>query len=96
MSRSRPSLTLSQFSMRFIVFIDLLGTLMLPSTVVYLIYLIIVAATGTGPFPLISIILIAAVYGLQVIVFLLKRQWQYIGWMLIYVHYSQGLDSDSC
>lgn len=73
------------FSMRFIVFIDLLGTIILPATVIYLVYLIIEAATGQGQFPIISIILLAAVYGLQAIIFLLKRQWQYIGWLLIYI-----------
>ena len=64
------------FSMRFVVFVDLLGTIILPATVVYLIYLIVTVATGQGQFPLISIILIAAVYGLQAIIFLVKRQWQ--------------------
>ncbi|CAO1625037.1 unnamed protein product [Parajaminaea phylloscopi] len=73
------------FSMRFVVFIDLLGTIILPATVVYLVYLIVEAATGQGQFPIISIILIAAVYGLQAIIFLLKRQWQYIGWLIIYI-----------
>jgi len=34
---------------------------------------------------LISIIMIAAVYGLQAVIFILKRQWQHIGWMLIYL-----------
>lgn len=73
------------FSMRFVVFVDLLGTIILPATVVYLLYLIISVATGQGQFPLISIILIAAVYGLQAIIFLLQRQWQYIGWLIIYI-----------
>jgi chitin synthase len=73
------------FSMRFIVFIDLLGTVILPATVVYLLYLIITVSTGTSAFPLISIIMIAAVYGLQMVIFLFKRQWQYIGWMIIYL-----------
>ncbi|CAO1634865.1 unnamed protein product [Sympodiomycopsis kandeliae] len=73
------------FSMRFIVFIDLLGTIILPATVIYLIYLIVSVATGQGQFPIISIVMIAAVYGLQVVIFLLKRQWQYIGWLLIYL-----------
>ncbi|OSX56109.1 glycosyltransferase family 2 protein [Postia placenta MAD-698-R-SB12] len=50
------------FSMPFLVFIDLLGTLILPATVVYLFYLIIVVATGKAAFPLISIVMIAAVY----------------------------------
>ncbi|OTB03288.1 glycosyltransferase family 2 protein [Hypoxylon sp. CI-4A] len=73
------------FSMRFIVFIDLTGTLILPATTVYLGYLLYVIISGTGPLPLISIIMIAAVYGLQAIIFILKRQWQHIGWMIIYL-----------
>ncbi|UZJ51703.1 hypothetical protein CBS101457_001023 [Exobasidium rhododendri] len=73
------------FSMRFIVFIDLLGTIILPATTVYLVYLVIVVATGSAPIPYISIALIAAVYGLQMVIFLLKRQWQYMGWLLIYL-----------
>lgn len=73
------------FSMRFVVFIDLFGTIMLPATCVYLGYLIYVIATGTGPFPMISLVMLAAVYGLQALVFILKRQWQHIGWMIIYI-----------
>ncbi|EMD40311.1 glycosyltransferase family 2 protein [Gelatoporia subvermispora B] len=73
------------FSMRFFVFIDLLGTLILPATVVYLLYLIIVVATGKAAFPLISIIMLAAVYGLQAIIFLLKREFMLIGWMVVYI-----------
>jgi chitin synthase len=73
------------FSMRFVVFIDLFGTIILPATCGYLGYLIYRVATHTGQFPLISIIMIAAVYGLQAIVFIVKRQWQHIGWMLIYI-----------
>ncbi|OSX59590.1 glycosyltransferase family 2 protein [Postia placenta MAD-698-R-SB12] len=73
------------FSMRFFVFIDLLGTLILPATVVYLFYLIIVVATGKAAFPLISIVMIAAVYGLQAIIFLLKREFMLIGWMVVYL-----------
>ncbi|KAE9371501.1 glycosyltransferase family 2 protein [Stipitochalara longipes BDJ] len=73
------------FSMRFIVFIDLFGTLILPATCAYLGYLIYRVATHSGQFPLISIIMIAAVYGLQALIFILKRQWQHIGWMIIYI-----------
>lgn len=73
------------FSMRFVVFIDLFGTVILPATMVYLLYLIIVATTGNGQFPLISIIMLAGVYGLQAIIFILKRQWQHIGWMICYL-----------
>ena len=73
------------FSMRFVVFIDLFGTIILPATCGYLGYLIYRVATHSGQFPLISIILIAAVYGLQAVIFILRRQWQHIGWMLIYL-----------
>ncbi|PNS21059.1 hypothetical protein CAC42_3396 [Sphaceloma murrayae] len=73
------------FSMRFVVFIDLFGTIILPATCIYLVYLIILVATGTGQFPLVSIIMIAAVYGLQALIFIIKRQWQHIGWMIIYI-----------
>lgn len=73
------------FSMRFIVFIDLIGTIILPATCVYLGYLIYTVATGSGPFPLITLIMVAAVYGLQALIFILKRQWQHVGWMIIYL-----------
>lgn len=73
------------FSMRFVVLIDLFGTIILPSTVGYIIYLIWSVTTGQGQFPTISICMIAATYGLQALIFLLKRQWQHIGWMIIYL-----------
>ncbi|KAI9811878.1 MAG: hypothetical protein M1827_005229 [Pycnora praestabilis] len=73
------------FSMRFVVFIDLFGTIILPATCGYLAYLIYRLATHSGQFPLISIIMIAAVYGLQALIFIIKRQWQHVGWMIIYI-----------
>jgi chitin synthase len=73
------------FSMRFMVFIDLFGTIILPATCIYLGYLIYLVASNTGQFPIISIIMLAAVYGLQALIFILKRQWQHIGWMVIYI-----------
>ncbi|KAF9351725.1 hypothetical protein BGX26_010331 [Mortierella sp. AD094] len=73
------------FSMRFVVFLDLFGTLTLPASVIYLVYLIVVVATGTETLPQISLILLGAVYGLQALIFIIKRQWQHIGWMFIYI-----------
>ncbi|CDO75020.1 Glycosyltransferase Family 2 protein [Trametes cinnabarina] len=68
------------FSMRFFVFIDLLGTLILPSTVVYLVYLIVVVALGKAPLPILSIAMLAAA-----LIFLLKREFMLIGWMVVYI-----------
>ncbi|OZJ02150.1 hypothetical protein BZG36_04995 [Bifiguratus adelaidae] len=73
------------FSMRFVVMIDLIGTFLLPSSLVYLVYLLYIAISGNGPLPLISIVMLAAIYGLQAVIFLLRRQWQHIGWMIIYI-----------
>lgn len=73
------------FSMRFVVFIDLFGTIILPATCGYLVFLIYRVASHTGQFPLISIVMLGCVYGLQAVIFILKRQWQHIGWMIIYI-----------
>lgn len=73
------------FSMRFVVFIDLCSTIILPATCAYLGYLIYRAASHSGQFPIISIIMLAVVYGLQAIIFIIKRQWQHVGWMIIYI-----------
>lgn len=73
------------FSMRGVVFVDLIGTLMLPSVCIYLGYLIYVIASKTSPLPIISIVLIASVYGLQACVYILHRRWQHIFWMIIYI-----------
>ncbi|KAJ2470208.1 hypothetical protein IWW56_006579, partial [Coemansia sp. RSA 2131] len=73
------------FSMRFIVFIDLLSTIVMPATVVYLGYLIYQLVVSTSDTPLVSVYLLAAVYGLQALLFVIKRQWQHIGWMIVYL-----------
>lgn len=73
------------FNMRGVVFVDLLGTLMLPSVVVYLVYLIYVIASHTSPLPIISIVLIGVVYGLQTAVYIMHRRWQHIFWMIVYL-----------
>lgn len=62
-----------------------LGTIILPSTTVYIVYLIYMIATNSGPFPYLSLGMIAGVYGLQALIFIIKRKWQHIGWMIIYL-----------
>ncbi|KAI9302596.1 chitin synthase-domain-containing protein [Cunninghamella echinulata] len=71
------------FSMRFVVMLDLLSTLMQPAIVGYLVFLIYSIATSTDAVPIISIITIAGVYGLQAIIFILHRKWEYIIWMIV-------------
>jgi chitin synthase len=73
------------FSMRFIVFVDLLSTIIQPVTVAYIIYLIYWIITDTGNLPWISFVLLGVIYGLQAFIFIIRRKWEMIGWMLIYM-----------
>jgi len=73
------------FSMRFIVMIDLLSTLVQPVTVAYIVYLIVLVATESSYVPVTAFILLAAIYGLQAIIFILRRKWEMIGWMILYI-----------
>ncbi|KAI8977542.1 chitin synthase-domain-containing protein [Mycotypha africana] len=73
------------FSMRFVVLIDLIGTLTLPVSFCYLIYLIYTIAAHAGPFPTLAIGMLAGLYALQILVFMLRREWQHIGWMFFYL-----------
>ena len=47
-------------------------------------YIIYLAASG-DQIQTVSIILIVAVYGLQALVFVLRRKWDMIGWMVFYI-----------
>jgi chitin synthase len=62
------------FSMRFVVMLDLLSTLVMPAVVCYLGYLVYQLCTNTSQVPLMSIITLAGVYGLQAIIFILRRK----------------------
>jgi len=71
--------------MRFIVFIDLLSTIVQPVTVAYLVYLIVSVVRSPSKIPLFAFIILGAIYGLQAIIFILRRKWEMIGWMILYI-----------
>ncbi|KAF8523712.1 glycosyltransferase family 2 protein [Hysterangium stoloniferum] len=73
------------FSMRFIVFIDLLSTIIQPVTVVYLVYLVYLVVAQHKQVPTLSLVMIAAIYGLQALIFIFRRKWDMIGWMVFYI-----------
>ena len=73
------------FSMRFVVMLDLLSTIIAPVTIGYLVYLVVVVAVDGGTIPFTSIMLLAAIYGFQAIIFLLHRRFDMIGWMVVYI-----------
>lgn len=73
------------FSMRFVVFVDLLSTVVQPVTIAYIVYLIVLVCTSKSVIPITAFIMLGAIYGLQAIIFILRRKWEMIGWMLMYI-----------
>lgn len=73
------------FSMRFVVFLDLLSTVVQPVSVAYIVYLIVLISMNSNVVPLAAFVLLGAVFGLQAIIFILRRKWEMIGWMIIYI-----------
>jgi chitin synthase len=73
------------FSMRFVVFIDLLSTVVQPVTIAYIVYLLVLVGTSATIIPLTSFILLGAIYGLQAIIFILRRRWEMVGWLILYI-----------
>lgn len=71
--------------MRSIVLIDLLSTLIQPVTVAYIGYIVYLGVGQKQAIPLTAIIMLAAIYGLQALIFLLHRKFDMIVWMIIYI-----------
>ncbi|ORX53443.1 hypothetical protein BCR36DRAFT_582263 [Piromyces finnis] len=75
------------FSMRTVVFLDLLSTMVQPAMILYLFYLIysIIFPSEDSIFPWVSLLMLAFTYGLQIIIFILRGAFQHIGWIVIYI-----------
>lgn len=72
------------FSMQFVVFMELVGTLALPAAISFTMYLIILACIGQPA--VISLILLALILGLPaVLIVMTSRKLVYVGWMFIYL-----------
>ncbi|KAI8393356.1 chitin synthase-domain-containing protein [Radiomyces spectabilis] len=72
------------FSMQFVVFMELVGTLALPAAISFTIYLVIMAILGQPA--LIPLILLAVILGLPaVLIVMTSRKVVYVGWMLVYL-----------
>ncbi|KAI9730451.1 MAG: Chitin synthase, class 3 [Claussenomyces sp. TS43310] len=73
------------FSMQFFVFVDLVGTLVLPAAIGFTIYLVIISIIRT-PVQVIPLVLLAVVLGLPgVLIVLTAHRWSYVAWMMIYL-----------
>jgi chitin synthase len=77
------------FSMQFVVFIELIGTLVLPAAIAFTFYLIAIsikaAITHTAA-PTIPLVLLALILGLPaVLIVVTAHRWSYIAWMFVYL-----------
>ncbi|KAF2754159.1 chitin synthase 4 [Pseudovirgaria hyperparasitica] len=77
------------FSMQFVVFIELVGTLVLPAAISFTIYLIVIsikAGIEHTAVPVIPLVLLALILGLPaVLIVLTAHRWSYVAWMIIYL-----------
>jgi chitin synthase len=77
------------FSMQFVVFIELVGTLVLPAAISFTIYLIAIsvkAAIEHTAAPVIPLVLLALILGLPaVLIVLTAHRWSYVMWMFVYL-----------
>ncbi|GAW15998.1 hypothetical protein ANO14919_054200 [Xylariales sp. No.14919] len=73
------------FSMQFIVFIDLIGTLVLPAAIAFTLYVVIISIVGPTV-QIIPLVLLALILGLPaVLIVVTAHSWTYVMWMAIYL-----------
>lgn len=73
------------FSMQFVIFIELVGTVVLPAAICFTIYVIVYAATST-PTPVLSLVLLSIIFGLPgLLIVITVSSWKYIVYFFIYL-----------
>lgn len=78
------------FSMQFVVFMELAGTLVLPAAISFTVYLIVItivnATKGDAQQTIIPLVLLGIILGLPgLLIVVTTRKVAYLGWMLIYL-----------
>ncbi|KAG5463439.1 MAG: putative chitin synthase [Olpidium bornovanus] len=75
------------FSMQFVIFAELVGTLVLPAAITFTFYLVMVSIIPSDqPTPVIPLLLLAAVLGLPAVLILMTtRKIVYVFWMFVYL-----------
>ncbi|KZM26313.1 transferase [Ascochyta rabiei] len=77
------------FSMQFVVFIELIGTLVLPAAIAFTFYLVAIAIKAAvlhTAAPVIPLILLALILGLPALLIVMTaHSWSYVAWMFVYL-----------
>eukprot|EP00571_Detonula_confervacea_P011234 CAMPEP_0172298518 /NCGR_PEP_ID=MMETSP1058-20130122/1136_1 /TAXON_ID=83371 /ORGANISM="Detonula confervacea, Strain CCMP 353" /LENGTH=1053 /DNA_ID=CAMNT_0013007795 /DNA_START=41 /DNA_END=3202 /DNA_ORIENTATION=- len=71
-------------SMKVVVFIDLIATMILPASYCYAMYLLFCVFFQDLPVSTVLLILYGIIMGVQVVVFILRSRWDYLWWFFIY------------
>ncbi|PHH67275.1 hypothetical protein CDD81_3044 [Ophiocordyceps australis] len=73
------------FSMQFVIFVELVGTLVLPAAIAFTFYVVITSIVHSPP-QIIPLVLLALILGLPgVLIIVTAHSWSYVVWMLIYL-----------
>ncbi|KAF6836857.1 chitin synthase 4 [Colletotrichum plurivorum] len=73
------------FSMQFVVFIELMGTLVLPAAIAFTFYVVIISIVNQPP-QIIPLVLLGLILGLPaVLIVITAHSWSYVLWMMIYL-----------
>ncbi|TQS33491.1 hypothetical protein Golomagni_06162, partial [Golovinomyces magnicellulatus] len=73
------------FSMQFVVFVELIGTLVLPAAIAFTFYVIITSIIHQ-PVQVIPLVLLGLILGLPgVLIIVTAHSWSYVIWMIIYL-----------
>jgi chitin synthase len=73
------------FSMRFVIVLDLIATIFLPASVIFLYYIIYIYSTGIAQIETLMIIILSIVYVIPILIFLIKRQPEFFVWYVLYL-----------
>ena len=71
-------------SMKAVVVLDLIATLILPASLVYVGYIVFITFWMGEPLSLLMLVIWGIVVGVQVVVFLLRSRWDYCWWFLVF------------
>ncbi len=73
------------FSMQFVVFIELIGTLVLPAAIAFTLYVVVEAFIDISN-AVLSLVLLAMILGLPgLLIVITASRWSYVLWMIIYL-----------
>jgi chitin synthase len=72
------------FSMKTIVYLDLIACMILPASTVYAVYLIFLVAAGKTQFSLLLLVLYGLLIGVQLVVFIVRSRYDFIFWFVFF------------